>query len=445
MKIAKIVPVHKSGSLSSFDNYRPISVPPVLSKVIEKLVQRQLMEFLEKNKLLSKFQFGFRPRLSTELAATLLLDEIRKSVDQGKLVGATFIDLSKAFDTISHSNLLQKLPQYGIKDGELSWFTDYLFHRSAAVRYGKSSSKPSDIQTGVPQGSILGPLLFIIFFNDITDVIEGARVVKYADDTVIYVADKDMNVIKTKLSNDMDSIADWFDENGLIINLKKGKTESLLFGTSQRIAKQSESLDVMYRGSKILSTKQYKYLGVEIDSTLNLNTHFEKCFKRASSRLRLLAKIRDSLDLTAAKAVYDSMILPTFTYCGVLQLKLTSTQVKRLSSFHDRCLRIINGHSKNPTAIQSVVNAKNIRACKLVRKCLDNDICENFQGYFELQKHKTKTRNSQCLIRLPSIKIEYARKSFHFMGAKLYNELPIEIRKTESFNHYEELLKKNFS
>ena len=101
----------------------------------------------------------------------------------------------------------------------------------------------------------MGPLLFILFFNDITDVIVGAKIVKYADDTVIYVADKDLKAIKTKLSNDMESIADWFDENGLIINLKKGKTESLLFGTSQRIAKQSETLDVMYRGSKILNIK----------------------------------------------------------------------------------------------------------------------------------------------------------------------------------------------
>ena len=347
MKIANIVPVHKSGSFSSFDNYRPISVLPVLSKVIEKLVQRQLMEFLDKNKLLSKFQFGFRRRLSKELAATCLLDEIRKSVDQGKLVGATFIDHSKAFDTISHSNLLQKLPQYGIKEGELSWFADYLFHRSAAVSYGKSSSKIADIQTGVSQGSILGPLLFILFFNDITDIIMSTRIVKYADDTVIYVADKNLKNIKTKLSKDMESIADWFDENGLIINLKKGKTESLLFDTSQRIAKQSETLDVMYRGSKILNTKQYKYLGIEIDSTLNLNTHFEKCFQRAPSRLRLLAKMRDSLELTSAKAVYDSMILRTFTYCGVLQLRLTSTQANRLSSFHDRCLKIINGNSKH--------------------------------------------------------------------------------------------------
>ena len=100
------------------------------------------------------------------------------SVDQGKLVGATFIDLSKAFDTISHSNLLQKLPKYGIKEGELSWFTDYLFHRSAAVSDGESSSMIGDVQTGVPQGSILDPLLFILFFYDITDVIVGPRIVK---------------------------------------------------------------------------------------------------------------------------------------------------------------------------------------------------------------------------------------------------------------------------
>ena len=148
-------------------------------------------------------------------------------------------------DTIRHSNLLQKLLKYGIKEGELSWFTYYLFHGSAAVSYGESSAKIADIQTGVPRGSILGPLLFIIFFNDITKVIVGAKIVKYADDTVVYVADKDMKVINSKLSNNMDSIADWFGENGLVINFKKGKTESPPFASSQRIFKQSETLDIM--------------------------------------------------------------------------------------------------------------------------------------------------------------------------------------------------------
>ena len=159
-----------------------------------------MIEFLNKNNLLSKFQFEFR--LSTEIAATILLDVMQSSVDQGKLVGAAFMDISKAFNDISHSNLLQKYPQCGIKEKDLSWFTDYLFHRSAVLRFGKSSSKVSDIQSGVLQGSILGPLLLIIFFNDITDAIAGGRIVKCADDTVIFVADRDVTVVKTKLSKD---------------------------------------------------------------------------------------------------------------------------------------------------------------------------------------------------------------------------------------------------
>ena len=191
----------------------------MLSKIIEKIKHRQLISFLDRNSLLSPSQFGFRRGLSTELAATLLLDDIRKDVDAGKLVGAVFIDLSKAFDTISHTKLLEKLSQYGVNDGELEWFKDYLFSRKATVSYNCTSGV-REIYTGVPQGSILGPLLFLIFFNDITDVINHAKIVKYADDTVLYVADKETQSIQTKL--DMESIAIWLKENELIINLKKG-------------------------------------------------------------------------------------------------------------------------------------------------------------------------------------------------------------------------------
>eukprot|EP00794_Sanderia_malayensis_P013254 gene13254-14618_t len=225
----------------------------VLSKIIEKAVHRQVMGFLEVNKLLSKFQFGFRPKLSTELAATLLFDEIRQHVDEGKLVGATFIDLSKAFDTISHSNLLQKLPQCRICDEELGWFTDYLFHRSVVVSYGSY-------------------------------VIEVAKIVKYADDTVIYVADKDITFINSKLTKDMDPIAKWLDQNALIINLKKGKTESLLFGTSQRIAKQNETLSVMYRSDKLpkikpeYARKSFRFMGAKTYNELPLDIRKTESF-----------------------------------------------------------------------------------------------------------------------------------------------------------------------
>ena len=222
-KKAKIIPVHKSGPFSVLDNYRPISILPVISKIIEKAIHRQLITYLDQHALLSHFQFGFRPKLSTELAATHLLDNIRKSVDDGKLVGAVFIDLSKAFDTISHSKLLKKLPKYGIDGKEYAWFKDYLFARKAVVSYNNCVSDEQELYSGVPQGSILGPLLFIMLFNDITDAIRHSRIVKYADDTVIDFADKDSKSTRSNLNEDMDLISSWLKENELIINMKGGK------------------------------------------------------------------------------------------------------------------------------------------------------------------------------------------------------------------------------
>ena len=237
------------------------------------------MIFLNEDKLLLQNQFGFRPKMSTELATVKFIDEIRTSVDKGNLVGAVFIDLTKAFDTISHSKLLSKLPQYGINGTELDWFKDYLFRRAACVSYNNHISQKCYLRSGVPQGSILGPLLFLISFNDIVDVIEQSRIVKYADDVVLYVEDKNMESIKSKLTNDLANVAVWLDENDLIINLNEGKTEALLFGTAKRICKSNESLSIPYGNTVINLTKKYKYLGVEVDSTLNLNTHFDACFK----------------------------------------------------------------------------------------------------------------------------------------------------------------------
>ena len=194
----------------------------------------------------------------------------------------------------------------------------------------------------------------------------------------MYVAGKEIDSIETKLSKDMDNLSEWLRCNELILNLKKGKTESMLFGTAQRIAKQrSRQLKVTISQptpTEINSTTEYKYLGVHVDSTLNLNSHFDKCFKRASGRLRLLAKLRSYMDNATAATIYRSMILPTFTYCGILQLKLSNTQISRLSSFHSRSLKVVYGDETAGKGLMSVINANKTRACKPVRKCLDKDV-----------------------------------------------------------------------
>ena len=175
-----------------------------------------MLSHLESENLLTPSQYGFRPKRSTRLAATALFDNIRRDVDRGNLVGAIFIDLSKAFDTLSHSKLLTKLPGYGIEDRELMWFTDYLFERKMTVSYEDLLSNKQSSFTGVPQGSILGLLLFLIYFNDVVDCILNANIIKYADDTMLFFSGKSLQIIEQNLSEDID-------------RLKKGKSEVMLF------------------------------------------------------------------------------------------------------------------------------------------------------------------------------------------------------------------------
>ena len=214
-KLARVVPLHKSGPADLPENYRPISILPVLSKILEKAVHIQLINFIEENKLLSKAQFGYRYKRSTDLAATLLTDKIRREVDQGKLVGVVFIDLSRAFNTISHSSLLIKLASYGIKGEQLEWFASFMFARKQVVDINGKLSSEEPIFTGVPQGSILDPLLFMLFFNDFVGCLKNAQVIKYADDTAIYVPGTDI-LIESRLNEDLSSISEYCIENKLI-------------------------------------------------------------------------------------------------------------------------------------------------------------------------------------------------------------------------------------
>jgi len=238
------------------------------------------MDFLESEKLLNNQQYGFRRKRSTKMAATLLSDRIRREVDSGKLVGAIYLDLTKAFDTIGHNVLINKLPTFGINGRELSWLTDYLFNRSQIVECSGHRSNKEHILTGVPQGSILGPLLFIMFYNDLTDHVHHADIIMYADDTVLTYADKDPTKIEVALNKDMVTINDFCTENELIVNTKKGKTEVMLFGTSKRLKLHGKSLEIYYADKLINFVTSYKYLGVVVDNMLTLNENFTKAIKR---------------------------------------------------------------------------------------------------------------------------------------------------------------------
>ena len=217
---------------------------------------------------MSDKQFGYPKNRSTELARTLFLNNIRNMVDNGCLTGAVFIDLSKAFDTLGHSNLLLKLKAYGIESTPLEWFTNYLFGRFQIVSYDNEISNKYPVNCGVPQGSILGPLLFLVYFNDFQDILQ------HADGTVIVVSDKSVTEIERKLNKDIENISVSFMKNELVINLKKSNTESMLFGTGKRLSMNHNKLELSlsfntYKRCRNIQISWYHYRPI-IDAWMSL-------------------------------------------------------------------------------------------------------------------------------------------------------------------------------
>ena len=448
-KNAKITPIYKSGPTNNTENYRPISVLPVLSKVLEKATHAQLFKYLEDNNLISKFQFGYCAKRSTQVAATILLDNIRKEIDKGKFVGAVFIDLSKAFDTISHSILLNKLSTYGIQENELAWFTDYLFNRHQVVEVNRKLSPTFAINSGVPQGSILGPLLFVLFFNDVVSCLTKDSILKYADDTMIYFSSTDFHVIENTLQEDMDNLSNYFYDNELILNLKKGKTESMIFGTSKCLAKSQKKLKLSYQETIISNTSRYKYLGYILHQNLNMVEFFNNSYKKASSRLRLLTRVRPSLTTKSALRIYKIMIVPLLTYSSTIHLKMTETQLSKLKSIEVRGIRIITGGKESSKIlIPNTMNIIKKNACMPVRKCLCQETCENLHDYFEVSNHRFNTKNNGCLLKIPNVKLEATKNHFTLWEPKFTTNCQLRSEQPQILtflrNYFIHILNKTF-
>ena len=438
-KLAKVVPLHKKGDTSLESNYRPISILSVCSKILERAVHHQLIDFLEKEKLFSKNQYGYRKRRSTEDATIFLIDNIRKSIDKGNLVGALFVDLSKAFDTLSHAILLEKLRSYGIKGIAIDWFKDYLFNRKQFCEIDGVKSELIGIVCGVPQGSILGPILFLLYFNDFEDHVQNSHVVQFADDTVLYCPGTSIAALEQKLNNDLSSVQNYFAENELIMNVSKGKTESMVFGTHKKLNMSSRNLNLYYKEHNISSTTHYKYLGTQLDQALTLSDHFKNVYKRASNKLYLLNRLKSKLTCEAALQIYRGIIMPTLLFNCSMLLKMNNSQLAKLKSLDNRASKV------TLSAVPNLRNEIENHCCLLVKKCLLGEKCENFENYFIMTNHGKNTRNNGHLITQPRTKLECTKAGFFFFGSKLYNSLPLEIRKCESLNKFKALCKVHFS
>ena len=321
-KTAKIVPVLKKGDKMQADNYRPISLLSCVSKILEKVVQKQLVFYLRTNGILSKEQSGFRLKHSTNTALIKVTDEWLRALDKGEYTGNIFVDLQKAFDMVDHEILFKKLKCIGITGMSLEWFRSYLTDRKIITSMNNVSSNELPLKYGVPQGSLLGPLLFLIFINDLPKCFDKCSVHLYADDTVIYYADKDITTIETILNKELRSLDSWMRQNRLKVNCSK--TVSMLIGTKHMLTKNS-SLNLKFCGETLTQVKSFKYLGVHVDDQLKWNLHVEHLCKKVGNMISYLARIKHFVNESALKTIFDTVILPHFDYTDIVWQSATKT------------------------------------------------------------------------------------------------------------------------
>ena len=451
LKIAKILPIYKKEENNIFDNYRPISLLPTLSKVFERIVYNQLYSYFIQNKLLYFSQHGFRKLHSTETASLEFTDRIIQHLDNGKIPIAIFIDLSKAFDTIDHNILLHKLQYYGVTHNSLLWFKSYLTNRNQYVQFNDTSSSMLNIHTGVPQGSILGPLLFIIYVNDICFASSKFNAILYADDTSLEsplcgfdcspnnVAD--VNTINSELT----LIYNWFTVNKLSLNSKKTKFMVFHFPQMRNIPK----LTISINGCNISQCSHFNFLGITIDETLSWRPHLQIIGNKISRGIGILKKLKHTLPTNTLVTLYISLILPHVYYGNLLWgfnhsniLKLQKTAVRVI------CNAKYNAHSSmlfKRLNILKVTDVHKLKCLKFYNRYCHGLIPTYFEGMFSpyTRQHNYNTRNRDEIF-YDAPNRQSSRKSLRYYMPKLLAETPdciLDKINTHSFEGFSLYLK----
>ena len=434
LKLAKIIPIHKEGDKAECGNYRPISVIPIVAKILEKIIYDQLSSYINDNDIICKQQFGFRPNHSTETALLKCTDQWLHNMDKGMANGVLFLDLKKAFDTVDHSILLQKLYQYGIKGTPLKLLASYLNNRKQVCVINNNKSGQETVQCGVPQGSNLGPLLFTLYINDLPMCLEYTQASMFADDTNLSCTGRTPAEIEHKLNADLSNVNDWLEANRLTLNT--GKTEFMLITSKRKLNQFRTDIRIHINGSIIKHVIQKKNLGVTIDNELKWTEHINEQCKKLSSAIALLRKAKPHVPYNDLLRIYNSLVVPYFTYCSTVWNDGNNTNLEKLYKLQKRAARIITGsnyetrskiifQSLGWNSIDNILKKREfLITFKAIRGIAPECICNMF-SYCDNGSHHMRSNGRKLTLDKPNR--SFMKKSFSYRGASAWNSLPNEI------------------
>lgn len=437
-KLANVIPIFKKDDPSAVSNYRPISLISIMGKVMEKCIYKYVYNFLRDKSFFTEHQSGFRSGDSAINQLLTITNDIGKALDSGKEVQVIFLDISKAFDRVWHKGLLYKLKKAGVTGTLLGWFDSYLSDRKQRVMVNGKFSNYKSIKAGVPQGSILGPLLFLIFINDIISDINS--IIKlFADDTTIYLVIDNAITSANIINNDLFKIHTW--ANQWLVTFNANKTESLL--VSKKSTK-SVLPRLSMNNTTIQQVTTHKHLGVYINSELSWTTHVESVITQASRRLAVLRKHKFLLDRRTLEQIYFSYILPVLEYADIVWDSLPIFFINKLELIHKEAARIVTGATKlvstdllyKDTCWETLEERRKKHKIIKLHSMVHNHTPSAFSGILPRRNseiHNVVTRQSNQLSTIKT-NTNYYKNSFLPASVSLWNNLPSVIRENSSLS-----------
>ena len=430
LKIARVTPVFKAGEVTDVSNYRPISVLPCFSKILERIMYNRLFSYLDKNDILYNKQFGFQKANSTDHAIIQLIDQLVKSFNDNKFTIGVFIDLSKAFDTVDHQILLGKLKHYGITGNNLKWFHSYLSNRKQFIKFNQTEeSTLLNIKCGVPQGSILGPLLFLLYVNDLCEVSNILEPIMFADDTNLFYSHKNLKTLFNIVNIELNKLNNWFKSNKLSLNT--GKTKYTFFhklNLSDNIPLQLPELKI--HNTIIKRERATKFLGIIIDENLTWKNHIELIESKVAKNIGMLYKAKFILNKKCLRDLYFAFIHSYLSYANIGWASTNPNKLKKLYNKQKHAARIICNedrlaHAKPLMKSLKILNIYQVnifQTLNFMQKTKLNQNPKLFSQTFQPITHKYPTKYAENNFLKPKSKLKISKYSVSIRGPTLWND-----------------------